>query len=170
MNIKLEHATDEQTSSICELVNLAYRGEHGWTKETGLISGDRLTIREVKKYLSDPNSHLLVAIKNSEIVASICIEKKGRIAQIGLFAVHPKLQGTGLGNNILIQAEHYATSTLNAQKYVMLVVSQRIELINYYQRRGYKRTGKIENFPSHLDVGIPLKNDLTIEYLAKEAE
>ncbi len=165
----LEDARNYQIEEIRNLVNLAYRGEEGWTKETDLVGGDRSSINQVKEYMLDPNAHLLVAVENGEIVSCICIEEKESSAYIGLFAVHPKLQGTGIGSKILSQAERYASMKLNATKYVMVVVSQRKELIEYYERRGYNRTGTIQEYPIHLNVGIPLDSGLTIEYLEKNA-
>lgn len=49
----------------------------------------------------------------------------------------------------------------------MTVVSQRTELIAYYERRAYHRTGIIKKFPVHRSVGVPFDNTLTIEYLDK---
>lgn len=167
--LNLELAKEEHIENLCELVNLAYRGEMGWTKETDFVSGDRLTVEEVKKYLLDPDAHLLVAIENNVILSCVCIEKNGGSAYIGLFAVHPRLQGRGIGKEILNQAERYASKKLQSRKYVMVVVSQRTELISYYERRGYVRTGNIQEYPVHLNVGTPLKSDLTIEYLEKTA-
>jgi len=165
----LEVAKTEQIENICDLVNLAYRGESGWTKETNLVGGDRTNANEIQGYLSNPNAHLLVAVVNGEIVSCVCIEKDGDRAYIGFFAVHPKLQGDGVGKEILHQAESYASTKLNAKKYIMVVVSQRTELIAYYERRGYIRTGDIHEYPTHLNVGVPLEDDLTIEYLEKNA-
>jgi len=165
----LEVAKAEQIDNICDLVNLAYRGENGWTKETSLVGGDRTNANELQGYLSNPNAHLLVAVLDAEIVSCVCIEKDGEKAYIGLFAVHPKLQGDGVGKEILHQAESYASAKLNAKKYIMAVVSQRTELIAYYERRGYIRTGDIQEYPTYLDVGVPLEGGLTIEYLEKNA-
>jgi len=165
----LEVAKAEQIENICDLVNLAYRGESGWTKETNLVGGDRSNANEVQGYISNPNAHLLVVVVDGEIVSCVCIEKDGDRAYIGFFAVHPKLQGAGVGKEILYQAESYASTKLNARKYVMVVVSQRTELIAYYERRGYIRTGNIQEYPTHLNVGVPLKNGLTVEYLEKNA-
>jgi len=169
LKLVLEFARKDHIEGICGLVNLAYRGETGWTKETDLVGGDRLSTDEVQEYISDQNSHLLVAIENGEIVSCICIEINESSAYIGLFAVHPKLQRTGVGNEILSQAESYASTKLKARKYVMVVVSQRKELIAYYERRGYIRTGNIQKYPTHLNVGVPLKSGLTVEYLEKNA-
>jgi len=156
----LEVAKAEQIENICDLVNLAYRGESGWTKETNLVGGDRSNVNEIQGYLSNPNAHLLVAVVDGEITSCVCIEKDGDRAYIGFFAVHPKLQGAGVGKEILHQAESYASTKLNAKKYIMVVVSQRTELIAYYERRGYIRTGDIQKYPNHLNVGIPLEERL----------
>ena len=169
MKLTLQEARKEHIDEICNLVNLAYRGESGWTKETDLVSGDRSSTTEIQDYISNHNTHLLVAIEKGEIVSCICIEENEGSAYIGLFAVHPKMQGYGLGKIILSQAENYASTKLNVRKYVMVVVSQRKELIAYYERRGYSRVGNIQQYPTHLNVGIPLTNTLTIEYLEKNA-
>jgi ribosomal protein S18 acetylase RimI-like enzyme len=49
----------------------------------------------------------------------------------------------------------------------MVVVSQRKELISYYERRGYTRIGKIKEYPININVGTPKVANLTIEYLEK---
>jgi len=169
MKLVLEKAREQHIQEVCELVNVAYRGEEGWTKETDFVEGERASITEIEGYLADPNAHLLICINNNEIVSCICIEKNDGGVYIGLFAVHPKLQGTGLGKEILSQAEDYASRELKAKKYVMVVLSQRKELIEYYERRGYVRIGNKKEYPVHLNVGTPLRNDLTIEYLEKIA-
>ncbi|MCF6299065.1 MAG: GNAT family N-acetyltransferase [Thiomicrorhabdus sp.] len=169
LKLVLEKAKKDHVGGICDLVNLAYRGEEGWTKETDLVGGNRATTSEIKEFMLDPGAHLLVAINNGEIVACVCIEKNESNAYIGFFAVHPKLQGIGVGKEILSQAESYASTKLNIRKYVMVVVSQRKELISYYERRGYRKTGNVQEYPTHLNVGVPLKKGLTIEYLEKNA-
>lgn len=169
MRLQLERAKLEHVKNICELVNLAYRGDSGWTKETDLVGGTRSTVSEIEKYVVDLNTTLLVAIAHNEVVSCICIEMKRNTAYMGLFAVHPQLQGQGVGADILSQAEQYAAATLRAEKYAMIVVSQRVELISYYERRGYFRKGHIENYPTHMNVGIPLNESLTIERLEKNA-
>ncbi|MCF6217639.1 MAG: GNAT family N-acetyltransferase [Gammaproteobacteria bacterium] len=169
MKWRLEAASLAQTERICQLINLAYRGKRGWTKETHLVDGDRSNYNEIREYISNPNTHLLVAVEKREIISCICIERDGESAHIGFFAVDPKLQGCGLGKEILQQAECYASINLNAKKFVMTVVSQRTELITYYERRGYIRTGRVEKYPLHLNVGTPLKKGLTVERMEKKA-
>ena len=63
----------------------------------------------------------------------------------------------------------FAKNILKVTKFIMVVVSQREELIAFYERRGYKKTGEILEYPVHLNVGIPAVAGLTIEYLEKNA-
>ncbi|MCF6253795.1 MAG: hypothetical protein L3J38_03515 [Thiomicrorhabdus sp.] len=65
----------------------------------------------------------------------------------------------GIGDKILSQAERFAAKTLN---HIMIVVSQRTELIACYQRRGYRKTGQIKPYPLNLNVGEPLSHCLTL--------
>ena len=50
----------------------------------------------------------------------------------------------------------------------MTVITQRTELIAYYERRGYRRTGGTRPFPAHDDrFGIPRRDDLEFVVLSK---
>ncbi len=73
----------------------------------------------------------------------------------------------GIGKKILELAENYASKELGVTEFVMVVISQRKELIEFYERRGYKRTGEINEYPAHLNVGVPSVKGLTIEYIEK---
>ena len=169
MMLSLHLANRKQLREICELVNLAYRGEEGWTRETDILQGDRATLAEIESALDNTDSHLLTYVDNDEVLACICITRDNEHAYLGLLSVHPRLQGKGIGKLVLALAETYATQELGITKYRMAVVSQRHELITYYERRGYRRTGIIEDYPVHLNVGIPKVSGLTIEYLEKNA-
>lgn len=168
LKLTLQKAKPKHISELCNLVNLAYRGEHGWTKETHLVAGERTTHEEVEGYLSNPNAHLFIALNNNEnVIACICIEVKEDYAYFGFFAVHPSLQGAGVGKQILALAEALATKEWKVKKFAMVVISQRKKLISFYERRGYIKTGDINDYPTHLNVGKPLKSGLTITCLEK---
>lgn len=167
---QLKLARLDNAEELCKLINLAYRGEHGWTKENKLVSGDRINIDEVKALIRKTDSFLLVAIVNGDIVACVCVEQKEQHAYIGLLAVDPRYQNKGVGRKVLYLAEAYAINQLHVKKLSMVVISQRKELIEYYERRGYRKTGVVEEYPRHLNVGIPMVEGLTIEYLVKNTE
>jgi len=167
IELKLEKAQKDQVREICDLVNFAYRGEEGWTRETDIVQGNRSTESEIESAVSNPDTHLLVAKKGKELVSCICVEKEAGNACISLFAVHPRLQGKGVGKNILNMTEKFVLDELDISKFIMVVVSQRPELISYHERRGYVRTGNVEGYPVHLNVGIPKVKGLTVEFLEK---
>ena len=163
--MQFRKATLKDTKEIVELVNIAYRGEKGWTTENALVLGDRTTANEVLGYISDPKSHLFVLIDKT-VKAVICVEAQEEKAYIGFFAVHPSLQGKGIGKELLQKAENFAIETLGTRHFVMSVLADRVELIDFYCRRGYICTDKIENYPTNLNVGVP-KRKLKVVSLVK---
>ncbi len=64
------------------------------------------------------------------------------------------------------KAEEFATKQLSIKHLLMSVLADRVELIEFYERRGYIRTKKIEDYPIHLNVCIP-KHELYVVTLAK---
>lgn len=153
---------------ICDLVNLAYRGERGWTRETHIIGGDRTTPGEIATALTKPGARFYVAYLQQRLIACIYLAKERHHAYIGFFSVHPDFQGQGVGGYILRQAEIIARHQLLTNKIRMFVVSQRAELIAFYRRRGYQRTGDQQAYPLQLKIGVPKVANLTIEYLEKQ--
>lgn len=59
--IRLRPATDGDVPAVVDLVQLAYRGEGGWTTEAHLVSGSRTHAAEVREMLADPAVTLLAA-------------------------------------------------------------------------------------------------------------
>lgn len=174
-NIKLTKANTHNANDISYLINLAYRGEKGWTKENQIFNGDRTSEEQIRSLLTKAETHFFVVIPNKDptqddtkkLIASICIENKGNSAYIGLFAVHPNYQEAGIGKQVLEQAEVFIKKELQLKYISMAVISQRTELIAYYRRRGYIPTGENEDFPYHLNVGTAKVNNLRIEHLKK---
>ena len=163
----LEKAKPNQSCEISDLVNLTYRGEIGWTKETQIIQGDRTRPHEIASAISNPDAHFFVVNQPHRLASCIYVAQEKDAAYIGFFSIHPDLQGKGYGKHVLKQAETYARTKLGVNKYIMFVVSQRTELIAFYERRGYIRTGRVEAYPLHLGIGVPKVSGLTIEYLEK---
>lgn len=162
-----QRATSNQSQEICDLINLAYRGDTGWTRETQIIEGNRTNRQEVELALSNPDACFLVMNQPAMLVSCIYVTRMESHAYISFFAVHPVLQGKGLGKYMLTQAELFATKQMRVNRIKMFVVSQRPELIAFYERRGYTHTGQIENYPMQMEIGISKVPGLTIEYLEK---
>ncbi|WP_244072333.1 GNAT family N-acetyltransferase [Nitrosomonas sp. PY1] len=162
-----QKANASQAQEICDLVNLAYRGEQGWTNESSIIRGNRTTLQEIELTLMEPNTHFFAINQLQRLIACAHIRKHiNAVAYLGFFSVHPNFQGQGLGKYILDRVEAFAADQMQVHKLVMFVVSQRPELIAFYRRRGYYPTGKIDLCP--VNLGIPKVSGLTITYFEKK--
>ncbi|MGW3054974.1 GNAT family N-acetyltransferase [Streptomyces goshikiensis] len=169
--LNFRSAVEADVPELVKLVESAYRGEAsrgGWTTEADYLDGQRTDENGVRQVISVPDGVLLVVERAGELVACCQLEHRGDHAYFGMFAVRPGLQGAGLGKEILAEAERRARETWQATEMRMTVVNVREELIAYYVRRGYRRTGELSPFPyGDARFGIPLRDDLAFELLVK---
>ena len=165
-------ATVADVPAIVALVESAYRGDsgrRGWTTESDLLDGQRTDAAGVAALLDQPGSMLLLAERDGVLLASCHIERRGDSGYFGMFAVDPAQQGGGLGKAVLAEAERIAYESWQCRAMHMTVIVQREELIAWYERRGYRRTGEYQPFPYGDErFGIPRRNDLRFEVLRKE--
>ncbi|GAB2626537.1 GNAT family N-acetyltransferase [Streptomyces capparidis] len=170
--MKFRTAVLADVPALVELVESAYRGEssrQGWTTEADLLDGQRTDPRGVAEVIGHRDGVLLVAEHEGRPVACCQVEHRGTHAYFGMFAVRPELQGGGLGRVVLAEAERVAREQWGAGEMHMTVISAREELIAWYERRGYRRTGRREPFPyGNERFGIPRRDDLEFETLVKE--
>ncbi|MGW0752759.1 GNAT family N-acetyltransferase [Streptomyces sp. NPDC002587] len=164
-------AEEADVTELVALVESAYRGDAsrgGWTTEADYLEGQRTDADGVRQIIETPDSTLVVVERAGELVACCQLEHRGDHAYFGMFAVRPGLQGAGLGKEILAEAERRARETWGAREMRMTVVNVREELIAYYVRRGYRRTGELSPFPYGDErFGVPLRDDLAFELLVK---
>ncbi|WGL53129.1 GNAT family N-acetyltransferase [Nocardioides sp. BP30] len=163
-------ATPADVDTLVGLIESAYRGDSsrgGWTTEADLLHGQRTDPEGVRAVLAAPASRMLVAERAGEVVACCQLEDRGEVGYFGMFAVRPGRQGDGLGRAVLAEAERIARGW-GARELHMTVIVQRAELIAYYQRRGYRRTGELTPFPyGDARFGVPQREDLAFELLVK---
>lgn len=166
-------ATTADAHPISTLVNAAYRpaqGAEGWTHEAALIAGERTNPAQVTDLLQRPNSSLLLACDSQQqIHGCVHIEAHGDQAHIGLLAVMPTLQGSGLGKQLLAQAEQHAQAQFAATRLLLSVVQARQELRAFYLRRGYVPNGETYAYPIDAGAGQPHSAGLLVEVLSKPA-
>ncbi|MGW2839331.1 GNAT family N-acetyltransferase [Streptomyces sp. NPDC001493] len=164
-------AAEDDVPALVELVESAYRGESsrtGWTTESHILEGRRTNDEEVRGIIATPGGRLLVAERDGAIVACCQLEHRGDAAYFGMFSVRPGHQGAGLGKTVIAEAERVAREEWGATEMQMTVISVRAELIAFYERRGYGRTGRMSPFPYGDErFGVPLRDDLEFELLVK---
>ncbi|UQA96677.1 GNAT family N-acetyltransferase [Streptomyces halobius] len=164
-------ATVADIPGLVELVESAYRGDSsraGWTTEADLLEGQRTDPDGVAAVVRNEAGRLLIAERDGELIACCQLEHRGDHAYFGMFAVRPTLQGGGLGKTIIAEAERTALAAWGTREMRMTVIRQREELIAWYERRGYRRTGELSPFPYGDErFGIPQRADLEFELLVK---
>ncbi|WP_433089545.1 GNAT family N-acetyltransferase [Dactylosporangium sp. CA-052675] len=157
---------------IVELVQSAYRGDAsraGWTTEADLLDGQRTDPAMVAAAIAEPDSVVLLNVDGDAVVACGQLERRDGYAYFGMFAVDPARQRGGFGAALLAEAERHARDAWDAAEVRMTVIVQRDELIAWYERRGYARTGEISPFPYGDErFGVPRRPDLAFETLVKK--
>lgn len=176
--LRFRAATTADIQAIVALTESAYRGDAsrvGWTTEADLLDGQRTDAREVSGLVARPGSIILLAEEEAgdrytrDLLASCQLEKQGSDAYFGMFSVRPEAQGNGAGRALLAEAERIARDEWHARTMRMTVIDVRAELIAWYERRGYQRTGEYRPFPyGDPRFGIPKRDDLRFEWLVKE--
>jgi ribosomal protein S18 acetylase RimI-like enzyme len=157
--------------AIHALVERAYRGagaRRGWTHEDDLLVGTRIPPAALGAILADPRQLLLVAEAGEAPIGCVRIADKGKgSASLGLLSVDPERQARGLGRLLVEAAEREAARRFGASRMEMNVLRQRPELIAWYERRGYRRTGEEQPFPADTRFGRPRAPGLTFLVLEK---
>ena len=169
--ISFRQARLEEVEIIVKLVNSAYRGESskaGWTTEADLLDGQRTDEHEIKNLIEDENSIILLCLQGNEIIGSVNLQRKGDAAYLGMFVVSPTLQGAGIGKEFIQASEDFVRQEWGSKKMTGSVITLREELIAYYERRGYRRTGELLPFPDNIANGIQKVKNLQFAILAKD--
>lgn len=158
-------------SAVVSLVESAYRGDvsrQGWTTEADFLDGQRTDPAGVAQIIAKPHSRVLLGERAGQLLACCHLEKQGDACYFGMFSVRPTLQGGGVGKQMLEHAERIARDEWKCRKMEMTVISIRNELVAWYERRGYHRTGVFKPFPYGDErFGIPKRDDLRFELLEK---
>ncbi len=171
VNLTFRRAELADVSAVVALVESTYRGEvsrGGWTTEADLLDGPRTDAEEVRSSVETPNSCVVLGLRGDQLVACANVRAEGDAGQFGMFSVVPSLQRAGVGKVVLAEAERIARDEWKLPAMRMSVIDVRAELIAYYERRGYRRTGIKKPFPYGEErFGIPRRADLRFEVLEK---
>ncbi len=170
LNISAVTALD--INELVDLVNSAYRGDSskkGWTTEAELLEGIRTDPNTLLEQINQPGHTILKAVNSEhEIIACVSLEEKGNKMYLGMLTVKPDIQAIGIGKKMLLAAESFALSR-DLHCIEMTVISVRSELIAFYERRGYNKTGEKRDFPTDPKFGIK-KRDLEFIVLEKKLD
>lgn len=171
MTLAFRDATAADVPDVVRLIESAYRGEaskQGWTTEADLLDGTRTASADVLGSIARPHSRIVLAHRGANLVGCAHVAREDGAGYFGLFSVRPELQGDGIGKQLLAEAERIARDDWKLPAMRMTVIDVREELIAFYERRGYRRTGERKPFPYGDErFGRPRRDDLRFEILEK---
>ncbi len=144
MQIRVAEVRDAE--AIVSVINVAFRLAEGF-----LLDRDRIDLKAVQELLQ--KGTFLVA-EDSSLCGCVYVEPRGGDrSYLGLLAVDPKLQKSGLGSQLMHAAEAYCVKA-GSRFMDLRIVSARKELPAFYHRHGYVETGT-EPFTSGLNPKVP---------------
>ena len=179
MQRNFRQAENKDSEAIIKLVESAYRGNssrQGWTSEADLLDGGRTFTEEVQGIISAPENKIILLEDAGKLLASVHVKKlnddernsKSSRAYLGMFAVEPKSQNSGIGRVVMNYAEKFVAEEWQCSEIEMAVIRQRVELIAWYEKLGYQLTGETRDFPYGDErYGIPKREDLVLDVLVK---
>lgn len=169
--LRFRAAAAEDVPALVVLVTSAYRGDvsrTGWTTEADLLDGDRIAPDVLLADIRRPRSRVVLGEDAAGLVACAHVAEDEGAGYFGMFAVAPGRQGGGIGRAVLDECERVAREEWRLPLMRMTVIDVREELIAWYERRGYRRTGRHRPFPyGDARYGIPRRDDLRFEVLEK---
>lgn len=170
-DLQFRSATAADIDAIVALVESAYRGDasrQGWTTEADFLDGRRTGADDVGACLERERSRILLAERDDAMLACAHVAQEDAAGYFGMFSVRPDLQGGGIGKHVLAEAERIVRDEWHLPVMRMTVIDIRDELIAFYERRGYRRTGITKPFPYGDErFGLPTRDDLRFEVLEK---
>jgi GNAT superfamily N-acetyltransferase len=170
--ISFRIAVAADADALVAFVNGGYRGEsskRGWTTEADILGGQRTDPDKMREMIAGKDARVELAVDESGALIGCVYLKKEADAScyLGMLTVDPARQAGGIGKLIMAHSDALAR-TWGCRRMRMTVISVRAELLAYYERRGYVRTGVTEPFPEgDPRFGLPKVRGLTFVELAK---
>lgn len=156
---------------LVALVNSAYRGDSskkGWTTEADILGGQRTDPGKMREMIEGDGSRVELALDGATLVGCVYLKNEpDGSCYLGMLTIDPARQAGGLGKALLERSDALAREW-GCKRMRMTVISVRSELIAFYERRGYEKSGKTEPFPeSDPRFGLPKVKGLMFVELVK---
>ncbi|KAI9226625.1 MAG: acyl-CoA N-acyltransferase [Piptocephalis tieghemiana] len=162
-SVRVQRASPEDVKhldTIHSFIHRAYRSDASWTRESHIVKGERIDHSSLRDILLSGDPPLFLAFSSSPSssqdapVGCVEVEFNDGEAIIGLLAVDPLQQSSGIGSALFRTAEAYIRDSGMTQSAVW-VLHQREDLKPWYIRMGYQPTGRTLDFPPQYETFEP---------------
>ena len=120
-------------AAIVALLNAAF------AMERDFIDKDRTSAPEIERYMTT-GTFLVVDDDAGRLAACVYLEQRGHRLYLGMLAVDPSRQGSGLGRRMMTAAETQAAA-LGCHAIDIRIVDRRTELPPFYKALGFVDNG-----------------------------
>jgi ribosomal protein S18 acetylase RimI-like enzyme len=167
-------ATDDEIDAVVALVNSAFRGDSsrlGWTTEADFLGGQRTDAETLRAELAAKPGAVVLVLRDAPAGPMLgCVRVEPATEEkwyLGMMTIDPRQQDRKLGRTLLGAAERFVAER-GARRMRMSVIGIRSELIAWYERRGYVRSGETVEFPyGDPRFGEARGEDLTLHVFEK---
>jgi N-acetylglutamate synthase-like GNAT family acetyltransferase len=126
-------AGTHEAQAITDVINAAFR-----RAESFFIERDRIDTNKVQSLLR--TGEFLVSEVAGIITGCVYVEMKAGRSYLGLLAVSPEAQKSGIGSKLMTAAEDHCRER-GSRFMDIQIVNLRQELPEFYHQRGYVETG-----------------------------
>jgi N-acetylglutamate synthase-like GNAT family acetyltransferase len=131
--VPIRIAEMSEADAIMGVINAAF----GQAERT-FAPGDRIDLKEVQSNLD--TGEFLVSEEDGEITGCVYVKMQGDRSYLGLLAVDPQAQQSGLGSKLMNAAEDHCRKA-GSRVMDIRIVNLRKELPDFYHHRGYEDAG-----------------------------
>jgi GNAT superfamily N-acetyltransferase len=131
--IAIRTADADDVPRIVALLNAAF------AMERAFVDRDRTNLAEITHYLG-LGTFFVVDNEDDALASCMYLEPRGDRLYLGMLAVNPSRQGTGLGRQMMAEAERRAAA-LGCHAIDIRIVDRRTELPAFYRALGFVETG-----------------------------
>src|SRR6185312_12221392 len=172
LDTRFRMARPADAGTIVAIINAASSGDGGtagWTHEGAIFEGDRTHAAEILLLLARPGGMFLLRVYRGEVAGCAYLEKMGNVAYMGMLAVRPAIQGSGVGKEIIAEAERIAREAMACNLMAIGVLTRhRPEVAAFYERRGFARTGRVKPFQGAQARRTRKAPDVRAEWMEKK--
>jgi predicted N-acetyltransferase YhbS len=142
----IRRATLADAEDVARVINAAF------VVERIAFDGDRIDALGVRELMR--KGFFLVAHDGGALVGCVYVEPRGERSYLGLLAVFPGRQGSGLGRRLMAAAEKHARVAGSVVMDLRIISPRAVSLLPFYLHLGYMQTGTAP-FSSDAKAKVP---------------